>query len=79
MIIIIIIIIILLLLLLLLSFPLILNNELNKSLLVAIGGLKPISRETDNSAEMYNCWLIEEEKELMRDLLFSSTNMAAMT
>ena len=37
-----------------------------------IGGLQPISRDIDNHAAMYNCWLI-------RNLLFSSTNMAAMT
>ena len=28
---------------------------------------------------MYVALLVDEQKELMRDLLFSSTNMAAMT
>ena len=35
--------------------------------------LKTISRDTDNNAAMYNCWWTNE------NLLFSSTNMAAMT
>ena len=39
-----------------------------------IGGLQPISRDTDNNVAM-----VDEQKELMRNLLFSSTNMVAMT
>ena len=40
----------------------------------SIGGLQPTSRDTDNNAAMYNCWWTNK-----RNLLFSSTNMAAMT
>ena len=36
------------------------------------------SRDTDNKAAMYNCWWTNKN-EPMKDLLFSSTNMAAMT
>ena len=39
------------------------------------GGLQPISRDTDNNVQL----LVDEQKELIRNLLFSSTNMAAMT
>ena len=42
----------------------------------SIGGLKQISRDTVNNAEMFNCWWTNK-KEPMRDLLFSSANMAA--
>ena len=45
----------------------------------SIGGLQPISRDTDNNIAMSVQLLVDEQKELIRNLLFSSTNMAAMT
>ena len=42
---------------------------------LSTGRFQLISRDTNNNRETYE----EEQKKLMRDLLFSSTNMAAMT
>ena len=49
----------------------------NNLIALPIGGLQPIPGDTDNNAIL----LVDEQKDLilMRDLLFSSTNMAAMT
>ena len=44
-----------------------------------IGRFQPTSRDTNNNREMYLRLLVDEQKTLMRDLLFSSTNMTAMT
>ena len=46
---------------------------------VSIDGLQIICRDTDNNDVMCNCWWTNHAKEPMRDLLFSSTSMAAMT
>ena len=32
------------------------NLQLTSTVTVIIGGLQPISRDTDNNAAMYNCW-----------------------
>ena len=40
-----------------------------------MGGLQPISKNTDNNVQL----LVDEQKQLMSNLLFSFTNMAAMT
>ena len=49
--------------------------ELFKSAVIAydlsLDGLQPISRNKCYNDVMYNCWF-DEEKELIRDLLFSS-------
>ena len=43
------------------------KGDKNKSLLEqqnAIGGLQPISRDTDNNAAMYNCWWKNKRSQL---------------
>ena len=42
-----------------------------------IGRFQPVSRGTNNDREMYDSLLVYEQKKLMRDLLFPTTNMAA--